>query len=245
MRAPVNSRPGKDAAPDVTVSAIRLKLYKNSTRRLSRMVELATDQSGDIGAAHAWVRFLRRTVQRSCVAPIDCLGQMVSHPLFLLNHKWMLCGQVARLVVDGLATLGVPARVLQLNGHVSAEYFSDGRWVFAEADLFNVAQEVKDDEGNFAGLDSREFSTRLEESLEPYSRSTCHNLRGISEGDWSRHSTLELRDYWSRILRHVDYEVSGERVMTTPYTFSKVGSPRCWDRSRFYGWEDIVYRARD
>lgn len=191
-------------------SAFRLALYLKSPAKLKAEVLLATNNYGsDIDKAHAWVRFLRERVRRACVPPTDSRGQMITHPIFLLQHQWMLCGQVARLVLDGLATLGVPARVLHFNGHVTAEYFVEQRWIFAEADLFNHGQEVIDQQGNLLGLDSPEFFSRLEASIKPYTRPTCHQLRGIRVGDWGSLSTAELRNFWREIFRPVRYEVSG------------------------------------
>lgn len=162
---------------------------------------------------------------------------MVVHPLYLLEQRWMLCGQVARLVVDGLSTRGIPARVLQLNGHVSAEYFVDETWIFAEADLFNADQHVSDEIGNLLGLDSPGFMDALLASLKPYSRPTCHKLRGIATGDWSKHTVAELEGFWKTIFSPTEYEVSPGVFLRTPYTFSKIRTSRVWDWSRFYGWE--------
>lgn len=231
--------------PSAVVPSWRLKLYSNCTTRLGSIVDWAAkdcDTASEV--AHKWVKFLRQTALRACTSPTDSRGEMVVHPLYLLESRWMLCGQVARLVVDGLSTRGIPARVLQLNGHVSAEYFVDGAWIFAEGDLFNVDQHVSNETGNLLGLDSPGFMDALLASLAPYSRPTCHKLFGISKGDWSKHSVAELEGHWTRIFSPTEYEVLPGVFLRTPYTFSKITTSQVWDRSRFYGWDRIEYTPR-
>lgn len=65
--------------------------------------------------------------------PIDNDNQMIFHPIKLLELRHAQCGQHSRILVDGLKFLDVKSRVVQLNGHLVAEYLNEKKsWIIID-----------------------------------------------------------------------------------------------------------------
>ena len=83
-----------------------------------------------------WINFIHKKVKNITPQNINILDeekQMIMHPIKLIEIGFAKCGQHARLIVDGLIVLGVKSRVVQLNGHVVAEYFDENKkWIMVD-----------------------------------------------------------------------------------------------------------------
>ena len=67
------------------------------------------------------------------MTPVDNNNQMIFHPIKLLELRHARCGQHARILVDGLKFLDVKSRVVQLNGHLVAEYLNEKKsWIMID-----------------------------------------------------------------------------------------------------------------
>ena len=102
--------------------------------------EVTKKGNSDLERGMIWVSYLQDTISHTCSPPQDSEGWALYHPIALLESRLLHCSQVARLVVDGFIAARIPARVLQMRGHQSAEFFADGRWIFAEADILRGGQ---------------------------------------------------------------------------------------------------------
>jgi len=110
-------------------------------------VEVTRGASRDIDKAKAWVRFLQDRIAHPQHAPLLENGQAVYDPLWILANRIGHCGQVNRLVCDGLSAAGFKTRVVQLAGHVAAEVWVDGAWRYFDADWLNLGQFVQRKDG--------------------------------------------------------------------------------------------------
>lgn len=104
----------------------------------------------------AWVEYLQDRVAHPTTPPMHEWGINVYDPLWILENRLAWCGQINRVLVDGLLIAGFDARMVQLNGHQAAEVWLDGQWRYLDADFANVwirkpdgtipsAQEIHDD----------------------------------------------------------------------------------------------------
>lgn len=166
--------------------------------------EITRTARTDLERAMQWVTYVQTTIWSSLHPPLDADGIAVYHPIWLLEHQGMHCGQNARLVVDGLTAVGIPARVLQMHGHVSAEFFADGKWRFAEADILSNGEFVLDDEGTPASVDEILERPELLASVHPYSELT--------------EDVDPLRPIFHSVFERVTYPQS---PLTTPYVIRK------------------------
>ena len=67
------------------------------------------------------------------LTPVDNDNQIIFHPIKLLELRHAWCGQHARILVDGLKFLDVKSRVVQLNGHLVAEYLNEkNSWIMID-----------------------------------------------------------------------------------------------------------------
>jgi hypothetical protein len=114
-----------------------------------------------------WIRYVQ-AINLSAPASLDTDGSAIYHPLWLLENRAMDCSQTARLVVDGFISEGIPARVLQLKGHVSAEFYANGKWRLAEADVLTDGEFVADAYGDPASVDEIFANPALLTSVHPY-----------------------------------------------------------------------------
>jgi hypothetical protein len=168
---------------------------------------VAGDASDDLARGAAWVEYIQSTI-RSTAPALDADGTEILHPLWLLEHRYLQCGQIARLVVDGFSAVGIPARVLQLKGHVSAEFYAAGRWRFADADILSAGEFVRDAYGEHASLDDILANPTLLGTVHPYSELTS--------------DVEQARRTYQEVFEPAAYD---ESSLTTPYVVKKV-APR-------------------
>lgn len=126
----------------------------------------------DLERGMRWVKYVQETAWSSLYPPMDADGIAIYHPLWLLEHPEMHCAQNARLVVDGFIAAGIPARVLQMKGHVSSEFYAAGKWRFAEADILGGGEFVMDHSGTPASIDDISNSVELLNTVRPYAELT-------------------------------------------------------------------------
>ena len=80
-----------------------------------------------------YLRILNIDNRKVDMTPIDSDNQMIFHPIKLLELRHARCGQHARILVDGLKFLDVKSRVVQLNGHLVAEYLNEKKsWIMID-----------------------------------------------------------------------------------------------------------------
>jgi hypothetical protein len=96
----------------------------------------------------AWVRYLQDHIAHPAYPPMHDDRVMVTDPVWILEEQIGQCGQTNRVLVDGLAAAGIPARIVQLAAHVAAEAFYDGQWHFLDADWLNFGQFVRKEDGS-------------------------------------------------------------------------------------------------
>lgn len=121
----------------ITNTSIKID-YNCDTRDLFQnlVFEIANSEDNiDISQkVYNWLNFIYKKVKN--ITPQNVLDeekQMITHPIKLIEIGFAQCGQHARLIVDGLVVLGVKSRIVQLNGHVVAEYFDENKkWIMVD-----------------------------------------------------------------------------------------------------------------
>lgn len=222
----------------------------NSENWLRAVAELVTSGcASDLDIGLRWTTWLQQVTCHSCYPPVDEENQMVFHPKVLLSDRRMQCGQSARLVVDGLTALGIRSRLLQLNGHVAAEFFSGGGWVYSEADILGGGEFVRDQSGRPVGVEEIIDAPEILEFHNPYSRKSCWTVKRDRDGFRVGTSSTVDKDLqnalsgmalgverWAKVFEQRDFEVRTVRL-TTPYVIRKK-SQGSGLRDRYYGWGD-------
>lgn len=212
------------------------------------------ESTSDLDVAVSWTTWLQETIGHSCLTPKDEHGQTVLNPVYLLKNRKMHCGQTARLVVDGLSTLEIPARVFQMKGHVSSEFYVDGRWILAEADILSHGQFLKNRLGDFVGIDEVKLDPSILRSVEPYLEENCWNLLSpdkamklmkahnlsigvdVGEGDSS---------VWIETFGQAIYGDSLRGSWITPYVIKKTATPEQESDSQYFGWNYYEFCSRE
>lgn len=92
-----------------------------------------------------WVTWLQNHFAHPQKPPIYENGIAIYDPVWLIENQLAHCGQVNRLVVDGLNLIGIKSRLIQLNNHVAAEAYFDGKWRFLDADILSFGEFVMKD----------------------------------------------------------------------------------------------------
>jgi hypothetical protein len=188
---------------------------------LAALFQHVTDgAASDLERGVRWVGYIQ-SLNVSASASLDADGTAIFHPLWLLEHRVMDCGQTARLVVDGFIAAGIPARVLQMRNHVSAEFHAGGKWRFAEADVLTGGEFITDEYGEHASMDEIITDPDLLTGVRPYLESTGDVASG--------------REQFRRVFEATVYPQS---PLATPYVIKKsapLERPGQWNA---IGWED-------
>lgn len=201
------SLPDVNNDPSIIPSFLTYRCDVNAT--LSSLFARVTDgATNHLEAGKKWITYVQTTIRSSLNSPLDKDGIAIYHPLWLLEHRAMNCGQNARLVVDGFVAAGIPARVLQMAGHVSAEFFAEGKWRLAEADILGNGEFVKDAAGQPASVDDILARPELLNSVSPYAELT--------------EDVDSVRESFRSIFDHKIYSQSS---LTTPYVIMRIQRP--------------------
>jgi hypothetical protein len=171
------------------------------------------DAASDQEKVTRWVRYVLQRMAGTQAAPMMSNGQMVVHPIALLRLRTGQCGQVNRVVVDGLLAAGYDARLVQLSGHVAAEVRYGGNWHFLDAFYSSPAGPLVAPDGTI-----------------PSTIDICKHL------DWVDKSPPELRDAMHKEVFAVCVYPD---LPATPFYWIKTAAPREM-RNVYYGWNDYV-----
>jgi hypothetical protein len=199
-----------------------------------------------------WISYLQRTIAHACDPPYDDEGWVLYHPIALIENRLIHCSQVARLVVDGFIAAKIPARVLQMRGHQSAEFFADGRWILAEADILSGGQFLRNAAGEPVGIDEAKKDPSILDSVLPYNEvfpvcecKFCATAEPRIETPWfSTASILPSKEairVWHSVFDAVVYPEYSN--LETPYVIKKTASPQELNHQTF-GWNHWAYCSR-
>ena len=247
ISALVQPRTLRPAVPE-TPAVTRLLDYDcHSTVHLGSLVRRVTaGASNDVDRGLRWVAYVQHALVPTATIPTDGDGTAIYHPLHLLELQRADCSQTARVVVDGLVAIGVRARLLQLNGHVSAEFWAQGKWRFAEADILADGEFVADVDGQPASVDDILRTPALLDSVHPYAE--------VADSD--ANAPARFRAVFAPIV----YQQS---PLATPYVIRKMTPPdrphlvllfwfndrltaeRQWISEHHHGWNHYVFCPRD
>jgi len=209
--------------------------------------------SSDLEKGVAWTTFLQNTIVHSCWPPIDEYGQAIRHPVALLQDRRMMCGSLARLVVDGLRTLSIPSRVLQMKGHVSSEFFADGRWILAEADILDGGQFLRDGNDQIVGVDAVLDDPSILNSVTPYMKHSCQSLLRLGDPEALEISPRRIKspeakerdaETWRSVFGSINSGDFKRGEFTTPYVIKKTATREQESSSRFFGWNYYEFCER-
>jgi hypothetical protein len=217
--------------------------------------EVTKKGSSDIEKGMIWTSYLQDTISHTCSPPEDDEGWALYHPIALLENRLLHCSQVARLVVDGFIAAQIPARVLQMRGHQSAEFFADGRWILAEADILGRGQFLRNAAGEPVGIDEVKKDPSILDSVLPYEKvfPFCRgefsaNLEPKIETPWfstfdgqKQFSVNEAIHLWRSVFDSVAYPEYS--ALETPYVIKKTASSEQLNHQTF-GWNHWVYCSR-
>lgn len=177
-----------------------------------------------------WVRWLQDYFAHSAKPPLDLDGQAVYAPLWLLKYRYAHCGQTNRLVVDGLAAIGIRGRLLQLRNHVAAEAYYAGDWHYLDADLLDFGNFVRDAAGDIPSAREIMANPSMVDSTPALQEARLYPphrpANPLAPVTALRHVFTPWRD--------------PSNGLTTPYVWIKTATPE-EERNVYYGWN--YYRA--
>ena len=118
------------------------KGYDCDTDELWKKVVVSVSKKGEIEDINQqinnyinfiYLKILNIENNKVNLTPVDNDNQMIFHPIKLLELRHAWCGQHARILVDGFKFLDVKSRVVQLNGHLVAEYLNEKKsWIMID-----------------------------------------------------------------------------------------------------------------
>ena len=136
-----------------------------------------------------FINFIYLRILNSNPTPLDNDNNMIFHPIKLLELGHAQCGQHARILVDGFKFLDVKSRVVQLNGHLVAEYLNEkNSWIMVDLTLFPKSK--TNYENKYMSLDlilSSKF--HLTEYLKFIQRSDMYKIFNPIKYDQFNHNT--------------------------------------------------------
>ena len=201
---------------------------KNFVRLITKSVETETSK------AMAWVHFLRYALAHSYFPLENEDGTMAYSPYRLLVDGYSQCGQTARLVVDGLHLIGIKSRLIQLNGHVSAEFWNNTRWIFAEADIIAENENLINYKGEFASIDDLIENPKILSQITPM-KNKSSNASMISDYAWREEADKD----WPMAFKAIKYEQS---PLSTPYEIKRLEIRK--GKLENFKWDHYVFEER-
>lgn len=172
-----------------------------------------------------WAGYLQNAFFHSMTAPVDNRGQAVYSPLWALVNRGVHCGQTARVFVDGMISMGMRARLIQLNGHVAAEGYADGKWHYIDTDVLENAEHVRTQDGTIASVREIEADpTLLSDLISPYVSFIPPFNK--PESDWR---------YESVFVPMMDPSAK----LQTPFAYKKTATNK-QEKGVYFGWNYYV-----
>ena len=198
----------------VTLAISKIDTSLNRRDILKQLFAHVTSQeTNDIKRVEAWVRYLQDRIAHPKHAPLHKNGQAIYDPLWIIKNRLGHCGQTNRVLVDGLAAVGIKARLVQLKAHVAAEAWLDGQWRFLDADWLNLGQFVRHKDGSIPSANEIHLNPSL--------------LKGLRPG-------LEFRmyvvDVWNK-----QTEPYARMFSTQPFYYIKTATNK-QEKNPYYGW---------
>ena len=201
-----------------TADSSQITSIKDRRELLYSVVSAVTKNSvNDLESAKKWTVFLQDKLVHPEKPPLLSNGQAIYDPIWILKNKFAHCGQTSRLIVDGLETLGIGGRVVQLKDHVIAEVFIDGEPIALDADLLDGGRFYQKSDGSIPSaqeiFENPSFLNILRHNVY-----TEYNIFGGAEKDEDY--------YWFKLKEHFSVE---------PYYYVKTASQSNLD-NEYYGW---------
>lgn len=214
----LNTIDAQDYFSEVVVSMDEIAHYKNQRYILTGVVRNVTEHAAnDLERAILWTKFLQDKIVHPKRAPLLENGMAIFSPIWILTEKLAHCGQTNRLILDGLETIGIEGRVVQLKDHVIAEILIDGKYIALDADML--------DYGNFFSNGSGGIPSALEIHLKP---SLLDNLHGDIYQEYETFGdNVHEQIYWVNYLR--------DSFSEPPYYYYKTATDQQL-KNEYYGW---------
>lgn len=180
--------------------------------------------SGSSTSEHveSWVRFLQDRIAHPAWPPMHDETTMVTDPIWILSHRLGQCGQTNRVLVDGLLSVGIPARVVQLAAHVAAEAYYDGQWRFLDADWLNLGQFVRKADGTIPSTAEIYADLSLLDNVKPNLEFDLYPTKVTHPENFQPYKEM---------FRHVRLG-----AYTTPFYLVKTATPE-QEHDLTYGWK--------
>ncbi len=199
------------------VSIEKINNIKNRRRILSDIFYCVTKkEKNDLAKIKKWVVFLQYKIVHPEKPPLLENGQMVYDPIWMLENKVAHCGQTNRLILDGLETIGIKGRVVQLSNHVIAEAYLDGKPLALDADLLDKGNFFYDSNNNILS------AYKIHKDL-----SLLNNLRGKVH--------LEKNDFMSMMGEKDPWKYLRDGFVEEPFYYVKTSSKKELN-NEYYGW---------
>ena len=138
-------------------------------------------QAAPIEQAMTWTRFLQVRLGHPPLVPLLENGQAVYDPIWLLSYGQAHCGQANRLVIDGLETLGIAGRLVQVRGHTIAEASIGGRWLALDANALSGGEFYRDAAGNLLSVAAMARDPAVLQGLHLGAKAEAQMVVGIND----------------------------------------------------------------
>jgi hypothetical protein len=208
------------------ISAKELTINCDTDKFLIQLfTKVTAGANNDLDKVKKWVTFLQKRFYHACYVPIDEGGEAVFHPIWLLEHRGIHCGQAARVAVDGLVLNGIQARTVQINGHVIAEAFIDGKYRLIDPDVLNVGEFITNKNGELASVEDVVNNRTLVSSVV-----VLEKMNHYPKCDYE----IPTRDY-THFFLPITY-----KGWTTPFVYIKTASKE-EQKNIYYGWN--IYKT--
>ncbi len=149
---------------------------------LQRIVaRVVAGQAAPLDQAMAWTKFLQDRLGHPPLVPLLDNGQAVYDPIWLLRYGQAHCGQANRVLIDGLETLGIAGRLVQVRGHTIAEAKIDGGWVALDANALSDGQFYRDRSGKLLSVAALWRDPSLLQGLKIGQKAEAQMIVGIND----------------------------------------------------------------
>jgi hypothetical protein len=207
----------KDPKQKISLPVTSIDTTEDRRLILKTLFSIVTkDEVTDQGRVEAWICYIQNRVAHFPKdAPLLENGMAIFDPYWILKNRMGHCGQINRVVVDGLAAMGFKTRVVQLVNHVAAEVWLDGAWRFLDADGLSFGQFVKHKDGTFASAEEIYKNPKLLDGLVPFIHFRMHGNRQ----NYQETLLLEYKECFSK----------------KPYHYYKTATEE-QEKNEYYGW---------